>query len=57
MPLIGVISGGNTRLQLPEGIALDSSGKINVANPGIAPDYAGSITIFRHRPRAMLLQL
>ena len=45
-PPIATIRGGNTRLEWPEGIALDASGKIYVANSGFAPDFAGSITVY-----------
>ncbi len=45
-PPIATIRGGNAQLNWPEGIALDSSGKIYIANSGVAPDFVGSITAY-----------
>jgi sugar lactone lactonase YvrE len=49
---IGVIGGSNTELQLPQGIAVDSDGKIYVANDGNLEDRAEDAERYDDRPRA-----
>jgi len=43
---IAVISGANTQLNLPQGIAIDSAGKIYVANNGSANGGTDAITVY-----------
>jgi hypothetical protein len=49
---IAVISGSRTDLQLPQGIAIDSDGKIYVANDGNLEDPAPDADRYDQRPRA-----
>ena len=49
---IAVISGSNTDLQFPQGIAVDTDGKIYVANDGNLKDRAEDATRYDDRPRA-----
>jgi len=45
-PPIATIRGGNTGLDSPEGIALDASGNIYVANFGSYDRYVGKVTVY-----------
>jgi hypothetical protein len=49
---IAVISGSNTDLQLPQGIAVDTDGNIYVANDGNLEDVAEDASRYDDRPRA-----
>jgi secreted PhoX family phosphatase len=49
---IAIMSGPKTQLKLPQGIAVDSDGKIYVANDGNLEDPAEGADRFDDRPRA-----
>ena len=49
---IATIAGPNTQLKLPQGIAVDSDGKIYVANDGNLEDPAEDASRYDDRPRA-----
>jgi sugar lactone lactonase YvrE len=49
---IAIITGPKTKLKLPQGIAIDSDGKIYVANDGNLEDPASDASRYDDRPRA-----
>ncbi len=52
VPPIATIAGSKTQLKLPQGIAIDSDGKIYVANDGNLEDRAPDASRYDDRPRA-----
>ena len=49
---IAIITGPKTQLKLPQGIAVDTDGKIYVANDGNLEDPAPDASRYDDRPRA-----